>query len=43
MIFRQAEESKRVAGIDPAEPAAVAAHSRAVESLFLVQSTEENR
>ena len=43
MIIPQAEESKRVAGIDPGEPVAVAAHSRAVESLFLVQSTEENR
>jgi AcrR family transcriptional regulator len=35
MIFHQAEECMRVTGIDPSEPAAVEAHSRAVESLFL--------
>ena len=35
MIFHQAEECKRVTGIDPAGPSAVAAHGRAVEALFL--------
>ncbi len=34
-IFHQAEECKRVSGIDPTEPAAVAAHTRAIEFLFL--------
>lgn len=43
MIFHQAEECKRVSGIDPADPAAVEAHSRAVEALFLGHSNEENR
>ena len=43
MIFHQAEECKRVSGIDPADPEAVAAHSRAVEALFLGHSNEENR
>jgi TetR/AcrR family transcriptional regulator len=38
MIFHQAEECKRVAGFDPSDPTAVAAHSRAVESLFLGQT-----
>jgi len=35
MIFHQAEECRRVTGIDPFAPAAVAAHTRAVEALFL--------
>jgi TetR/AcrR family transcriptional regulator len=35
LIFHQAEECKRVSGIDPAEPSAVEAHARAVEHLFL--------
>ena len=35
MIFHQAEECKRVAGFDPSHPNAIAAHSRAVEWLFL--------
>ena len=35
MFFHQAEEAKRVVGIDPEDPAAVAAHARAVESIFL--------
>lgn len=35
VIFHQAEECKRVTGVDPTEPAAVAAHARAVEYLFL--------
>ncbi len=42
MIFHQAEECRRVTGIDPAHPSAVAAHSRAVEALFLGHTTEEN-
>jgi AcrR family transcriptional regulator len=41
MIFHQAEECKRVSGIAPADPSAVAAHSRAVESLFLGHSNQE--
>ena len=35
MIFHQAEECRRVSEIDPADPDAVEAHSRVVESLFL--------
>jgi AcrR family transcriptional regulator len=35
VIFHQAEECKRVAGIDPSQPSAAAAHARAVEYLFL--------
>ena len=35
VIFHQAEECKRIAGIDPADEKAVAAHTRAVEELFL--------
>ena len=35
MFFHQAEECKRVAGIDPADPSVAAAHGRAVEALFL--------
>jgi AcrR family transcriptional regulator len=43
MIFHQAEECKRVVGIDPSEPTSVAAHSRAVEFLFLGHNNEENQ
>jgi AcrR family transcriptional regulator len=43
MIFHQAEECKRVVGINPSDPAAIAAHSRAVESLFLGHTSEENQ
>jgi TetR/AcrR family transcriptional regulator len=35
MIFHQAEECKRVTGIDPATPAAIETHCRVIESLFL--------
>ena len=35
VIFHQAEECKRVTGIDPSEPSAALAHARAVEHLFL--------
>lgn len=42
MIFHQAEECKRVAGFDPADPSAVAAHSRAVEALFLKSADDAN-
>ncbi len=41
MIFHQAEECKRVAGLDPASPSAIAAHGRAVEALFLGHTSEE--
>ena len=41
MIFHQAEECKRVTGIDPADASAVAAHMRAVEALFLGHSNQE--
>ena len=34
-IFHRAEECRRVAGIDPADPAVVEAHSRAVEFMLL--------
>jgi AcrR family transcriptional regulator len=35
VIFHQAEECRRVTGIDPTDPAAVEAHSRAVEFMLL--------
>lgn len=41
VIFHQAEECKRLAGIDPAEPEAALAHARAVEHLFLGNTNEE--
>ncbi len=34
VIFHQAEECRRVSGIDPLSPAAVEAHARTVETLF---------
>jgi TetR/AcrR family transcriptional regulator len=42
MIFHQAEECKRVAGINPSDPAVIAAHARAVEFLFLGQLKQES-
>ena len=41
VIFHQAEECKRVSGIDPFDSSAVAAHARAVEHLFLGAPNEE--
>jgi AcrR family transcriptional regulator len=35
VIFHQAEECRRVTGVDPSDPAAVEAHSRAVEFMLL--------
>ena len=35
VIFHQAEECKRLAGLDPSDAAAAEAHARAVEQLFL--------
>jgi TetR/AcrR family transcriptional regulator len=35
MFFHQAEECKRLTGIDPSDSAAIDAHCRVVESLFL--------
>lgn len=35
MIFHQAEECRRLTGIEPSSPASVEAHIRVVESLFL--------
>jgi TetR/AcrR family transcriptional regulator len=35
VIFHQAEECRRVTGVDPMDPAAVEAHSRAVEFMLL--------
>ena len=40
VIFHQAEECKRVSGVDPTDPAAVESQSRAVEHLFLSPSSE---
>lgn len=42
MIFHQSEECRRITGIDPTAPAAIEAHIRAVESLFLGHSLKEN-
>ena len=42
VIFHQAEECKRVSGVDPTDPAAVEAHARAVEHLFLGPPNEES-
>ena len=41
VIFHQAEECKRLAGVDPSDPAAAEAHARAVEHLFLGASSQE--
>ncbi len=35
VIFHQAEECKRLSGVDPSDPEVVDAHARAVEHLFL--------
>jgi len=42
MIFHQAEECKRVSGIDPFDPAAVEAHCVAVEAMLLGPPSQEN-
>ncbi len=41
LIFHQAEECKRLSGLNPADPASTAAHARAVEHLFLGAPTVE--
>ena len=41
VFFHQAEECKRVSGIDPTDPEAAAAHARAVEHLVLGPPAEE--
>jgi AcrR family transcriptional regulator len=41
VIFHQAEECKRLSGIDPAHPAAVEAHALTVEHLFLGANSKE--
>lgn len=41
VIFHQSEECKRITGIDPFTPAAVEAHSRAVETVLLGPPSEE--
>ncbi len=43
IFFHQAEECKRVAGIDPFDPAVVEDHARAVEFVFLGDSKQENK
>jgi AcrR family transcriptional regulator len=40
-IFHQAEECKRVTGVDPTDPAVAEAHAAAVEHLFLAHANEE--
>jgi TetR/AcrR family transcriptional regulator len=42
VIFHQAEECRRLSGIDPSDPAATLAHARAVEHLFLGAPSEES-
>jgi AcrR family transcriptional regulator len=41
LIFHQAEECKRVTGVDPTDPAVAEAHAAAVEHLFLAHANEE--
>jgi AcrR family transcriptional regulator len=41
VIFHQAEECKRIAGFDPAEPSAVEAHLRAVEFFLSPRNPKE--
>ena len=41
VIFHQAQECKRLSGVDPSEPEAVEAHARAVEHLFLGPPNQE--
>ncbi len=41
LIFHQAEECKRLAGVDPADPAVVERHAEIVERLLLGPSNEE--
>ena len=41
MFFHQAEECKRVTGLNPTDPATIDAHIRVVESLFLGDTNEE--
>jgi len=41
VIFHQSEECKRLAGVDPADEAAIEAHTRAVEHLFLGRTPKE--
>jgi hypothetical protein len=39
LIFHQAEECKRITGIDPTDPEEIEAHARTVEHLFLGPAT----
>jgi hypothetical protein len=41
IFFHQAEECRRLSGIDPFDPAVVADHARAVEYLFLGSPKQE--
>ena len=41
LIFHQAEECKRLSGLDPSDPAVVEDHARVVEHLFLGPASEE--
>ena len=43
MIFHQAEECRRLTGIDPSDPAVADAHALAIEQLFLAASPQETR
>jgi AcrR family transcriptional regulator len=42
VMFHQAEECKRVAGIDPSEDAVIEAHARALEHLLVGPPSQEN-
>jgi AcrR family transcriptional regulator len=42
VIFHQAEECKRLAGVDPSDPSVAEAHARAVEHLFLGAPSKES-
>ena len=42
LLFHQAEECKRLTGLDPFAPEIVAQHARVVERMLLGPSPEEN-
>ena len=43
LLFHQAEECRRVAGVDPFEPRVIEEHARVVEQLFLGPTADGGR